>query len=191
MKYKAIIFDFFGVISSEVEPVWSKKYLTEKDIPGFKNKYMIPADAGEISDKEYFEGLSKLTSIPPEKIRKDWLDLAVINNGVVELIKTLGDNYKLAILSDSPAPFIREIILKNKLEDLFDKIIVSSEVKLTKRDDAIFELALKELDVTAEEAVFIDDRPENAERAKSLGMEAFIFTDEAKLKNELSAIGII
>lgn len=191
MKYKAIIFDFFGVISSEVEPFWSKKHLTEKDVIELKSKYLIPVDTGKISEEEFFVALGRLSSISPEEIRRDWLDLAIINKSVVELIRALAENHKLAILSDAPALFIREIVTKNKLENLFDKIIVSSEVGLTKRDKAIFELALKELDVASNETVFVDDRSENIARAKSLGMEGFVFTDEAKLKKDLSNIGVI
>ena len=36
MEKKLIVFDFFGVISSEIAPVWLRKYFNEEDAKRIK-----------------------------------------------------------------------------------------------------------------------------------------------------------
>ncbi|MCP5094737.1 MAG: HAD family phosphatase [Chloroflexi bacterium] len=52
----------------------------------------------------------------------------------------------------------------------FDSLILSNEVGLQKPDPAIFELSLRELGVTAVNAIFIDDIAENIAGAVAIGM---------------------
>ena len=116
--------------------------------------------------------------------------LAHIDQSVVNFIKQLIGKYKLAILSDAPSPFIREIIATNQLEKFFDTIIVSSEVHMTKADQGIFRLVLDDLQTLAAETIMIDDNPENIKIAESLGIKGFLFTDLPKLEKGLSDVGI-
>lgn len=189
-KYKAIVFDFFGVISSEVAPIWLEKYFSGEDITELREKYIKPTDRGDISENQFFDVLSSMVSTPSKEIRREWLELVVINASILELIKKLRSKYKLAILSDTPSPFFWEIISQNKLEGLFDKVIVSSEIRMTKADVEIYKLILEDLGILPKEAIFIDDNPANVERARSLGIKGFVFTSEIKLKTDLSSLGI-
>ena len=189
-KYKAVIFDFFGVISSEVAPVWFKEYLPEEDMAELRKRYLEPSDIGEMSAEELFDQLSKLVPLSPQEIRDQWLALTVIRNDMIDLIKKLSGKYKLAILSDTQSSLFREIIAINKLEDLFNNIFVSSEIRMTKADTRIYQLALKELGVRAEESIFTDDKPANVERARSLGITGFVFTDRPTLENDIKKEGL-
>ena len=189
-KYGTIIFDFFGVISSEVAPVWLRRYFSEKDIVELRKTYIEPADRGDISENQLFDVLSKISSLPPERIRDEWLALAIVRVDMVEFIKKLSGKYKLAILSDTPSLFFREIISENKLEKLFDKIIVSSEIHATKENLDTYKIVLKELDALPKETIFIDDNPANVGRARSLGIEGLVFSNQPKLEKDLSSMGI-
>ncbi len=189
-KYKAIIFDFFGVISSEVAPRWFKKHLPQEDLLELRKKYLQPADRGEISTEQLFSQLSKLVPITPENIRQEWLELAVIGNDMIEIVRKLKDHYKLAILSDSQSSFFREIIKTHDLEHLFNTIIVSSEINMTKANIETFTFALNTLGVKPEETIFTDDNAANVARAQSLGITGLVFSDQAQLKSDLSKLGI-
>lgn len=39
MEKELIIFDFFGVISSEVFPIWAKKYFSPTEIKTIRKRY--------------------------------------------------------------------------------------------------------------------------------------------------------
>ena len=83
MNYKVIIFDFFGVISSEVAPFWFEKHFAKEEAISLKHEHARPADLGEITDEEYFQKMSGLVSKTPETIRNEWLELATINTDVL------------------------------------------------------------------------------------------------------------
>jgi len=56
-----------------------------------------------------------------------------------------------------------------------DKIFVSYELGLLKPDKAIYQSVLAKLNVKPEEVIFIDDKRENVEAAKSLGINGIVF----------------
>lgn len=72
----------------------------------------------------------------------------------------------------------------------FRDVLVSGDERLVKPDPAIYRLALDRFGVTAENALFIDDRLENVEGARDVGMKAHLFENAALLRRELRALGI-
>jgi HAD superfamily hydrolase (TIGR01509 family) len=59
---------------------------------------------------------------------------------------------------------------------------------VAKPDPAIFELTLKKLGVSAEEAVFVDDYPGHVAAAEAVGLHAILFTNAEDLRVELDAL---
>lgn len=74
---------------------------------------------------------------------------------------------------------------------LFDGRIVSGEVNLAKPDAAIYQLLLDTYKLNPRETFFVDDRIENVEAARNLGIEAVQFTSPAQLEKDLAAHGLI
>lgn len=191
MHYKVIIFDFFGVISSGIAPVWFGKHFSGEKALELKEKYAKPVDLGEISESDFFGQLAELVSDTPENIRNEWLKLSVINLELVEFIRNLKNKYKIALCSNAPAPFLREIIRKNNLTVLFDTIVISSEVKLIKPETAIFDVVLSNLKINREEAVFVDDDSGNVLNAEEGGIKSFIFSNSKKLESDFKLYNLI
>lgn len=73
----------------------------------------------------------------------------------------------------------------------FRDIVVSGVEKLAKPDAAIYHLALDRFGVRAEEAFFIDDRLDNVEGARRVGMVAHQFLDAATLRAALEKAGVL
>ena len=181
MKYKAIIFDFFGVISSEVAPVYFKKYFPEERIYEIKEKYITPADRGDISYDHLMVQLGALVGATADQVRKDWESEVVINEDIVSLIRKMRSRCKVALLSDAPQEFLRAILRKHNLEELFDVVVISSEVKTIKKDKEIYTMVLNKLGINAREAVFIDDNPNNIRIAEEIGIEGYLFLSDREL----------
>lgn len=59
--------------------------------------------------------------------------------------------------------------------ELFDGLVVSSDVHLIKPDVKIYELLCETYGLIPQECIFVDDRPENVEAAKKAGMEGIVF----------------
>jgi len=75
--------------------------------------------------------------------------------------------------------------------DRFREIVVSGDEKLVKPDAAIYRLALGRFGIAAEDAVFVDDRTDNVEGARALGIHGIVFTGEAPLRAELIRLGLL
>lgn len=77
------------------------------------------------------------------------------------------------------------------LFDRFRDILVSGVEKLVKPDPAIYRLALQRFGLSASDCLFIDDRLENVEGARAVGMKAHHFRNEPTLRAELEGIGLL
>jgi HAD superfamily hydrolase (TIGR01509 family) len=72
----------------------------------------------------------------------------------------------------------------------FDEVILSHEVGLTKDDPKIFQVALSRLQLEPQEAIFIDDFAAYVEVARSVGMQAILYTGASALTASLKNFGI-
>ncbi|MEK9209973.1 HAD family hydrolase [Sphingomonas sp. 2378] len=77
------------------------------------------------------------------------------------------------------------------LFDRFRDVVVSGAEKLVKPDPAIYALALARFGLEPHEAVFIDDSRANIDAAAAMGIHALHFTDEATLRPQLRALGLV
>lgn len=78
--------------------------------------------------------------------------------------------------------------------DLFDRfrdIVVSGDEKMAKPDPAIYQLALTRFGLSARQTIFIDDREDNIDAARTEGMAGHLFTDAAALEADLTARGLL
>jgi 2-haloacid dehalogenase len=73
----------------------------------------------------------------------------------------------------------------------FEDIVVSGEVKLAKPDRRIFELTIQRAALDPATTVYIDDSLPNIEAARPLGFHAVHFATPAKLRAELTRLGLI
>ena len=65
----------------------------------------------------------------------------------------------------------------------FNQTYASNKIGCAKPDPHFFELILEAEGYSAEEAFFTDDKIENVEAAKSIGINAVQFTSATELKN--------
>ena len=191
MSIKAIIFDFFGVISSEVAPFWFAARYPEGEAKLLKEKYMGPADRGELSKKELFLSLSELSGESPERIEADFLRLAVIDQATVLLIRQLSRRYKIILLSNAQAELLHDILSRDSLYSLFDATVISGEEGIVKPSPEIFALALSRGGIRADEAIFTDDNIKNVKAASSLGIRSVLFEGAGKFRRALIDLGAL
>jgi len=177
-----ILFDFFGVLCSEVSPFWLADNLPATEAVALKQGLIHEADKGVISQVEMFGELGRLAQKTADQVLAEWTELAVINPGMVELATDLRQHARVALLSNCPAPFLRDLLSLHQFDGLFEQTIISSEVGLAKPDPAIFNLALKRLQIEASAVLFIDDNPRNVAAAKDLGFSAILFESDDKCR---------
>ena len=60
-----------------------------------------------------------------------------------------------------------------RVENYFEKIYLSYEMKMAKPDVEIFQAVLADADILPEETLFLDNSPANCEAARSLGIKTY------------------
>lgn len=90
----------------------------------------------------------------------------------VEVLESLKHEYQLTVLSNATASLDWAFDYLD-IRKYFDEVIISSYEKCEKPDMQIYEIALKKIGKKPEQCIFIDDKVENVEAAKSLGILGF------------------
>ncbi len=67
-------------------------------------------------------------------------------------------------------------------------LVISSEVKMVKPEPEIYAYLLDKYELNPEETVFLDDRSDNIEMARSFGIHGIVFCDYEQGKQELERL---
>ncbi len=194
--YKAIIFDYGGVlcIPGKIES-FCKSYATElnknpEEFMKLAEENRSKAQINEIDSKVFWEKCAEFLGVNTETFRSKLIDSFEFKSEVLEFAKKLKDHYKLALVSNHLEDWFKEINDNYRLNDVFDVIVTSYDLKVAKPDLEIFKEAVRQLDVEPEECIYIDDLEENISPAKELGMKMILFKNLNQLKDELNKLDV-
>jgi putative hydrolase of the HAD superfamily len=116
---------------------------------------------------------------------RSWLS---VNPAVIEVLTDLrAGGTRLALLSNA-GPDYGSYFRHGPLGDFFAGVYVSGELGLLKPEAAIFEHVLADLEITAESAVFTDNRASNVAGAEALGVTGHVFTSAPELRAFLMSL---
>ncbi len=146
------------------------------------------------TEKQFWEqfATSKKVTLP-----NNWFEQfdIIIRESITEIpeslmiVKTLqNQGYQTAMLSDV-TQYQAQIIRKMGYYDLFNPVLLSYAIGVKKPNPEAFKILLNKLELDASYVLFIDDRNENVEAAKKLGIDSIQFIDPQQLKEELGRRG--
>ena len=197
MTLRAIFFDLGGVIlrteyQAPRERLAERLNLTYEDISRvvFEAETARKASIGEISVEEHWLAVTRKLRLPAteaESIRTEFFAGDVIDRDLLDFIRSLRPRYKTGVISNAWGD-LREYIVKHQFDDAFDTLTISAEIGMMKPQPEVYQWALKQAQVEANEAAFVDDMPKNIEAANALGMHGIIFRDPAQVKENLRAL---
>lgn len=185
---QAIIFDCFGVLTTDTWRAFVDSLPPEVNSERARqlNRQL---DAGLINHAEFKEQIFELTGREPVEVEKLLANEIVKNEALLEYIRELkGRGFKIGLLSNIASDWIRATLLTEAEAELFDEMVLSHEVGMTKPDRRMFLLICERLRVSSREAVMIDDISGYCEAARAEGLSAVVFEDNAQLKRELEVI---
>ena len=197
MTIHSIFIDFGGVIvrTEDQEPrrlQAEKLGLTSRDLEKiiFESESARRASTGEITEDDHWQAVAEKLGVAREEADKitaeffagDRTDLPLI-----DFLRGLRPERKVCLISNAWSG-LRTFITRQKLDDVFDAMVISAEVGLTKPDPHIYRLALAKLGARPEESVFIDDVPANVAAARSIGMAGIEFVQPEKVLEELKQV---
>lgn len=111
--------------------------------------------------------------------------LLVLAPEVVPALRALKPRYTLVFFSNSYHPWMYAGISAQGLDDVFDRIIISSEVRARKPGRKIFQHALEVLGVPPSHCTLIDNSHRNNRTAADLGMKTMFFSSQHELYKTL------
>jgi len=204
MTIKAIIFDLGGVV---VELDFSRFFKDIIEISPLNTpnsslllEFWRQSDIyhqGKISNKEFYSQACELLqtcALNQEQFFDSFNSvISHVKEDFLVLIKNLKEqnNIKLLCLSNVNSSHWHYLLEQNKeIVELFDELILSFEVHLTKPDPRLFKLAIQKAECKPEEIVFIDDGLNNIRSARELGINGIKFTNLENLINELKSLKI-
>jgi glucose-1-phosphatase len=128
----------------------------------------------------------------------DFDEFCAIWNGVLapdqilpdSLFERLGRTCRLGLLSNTDPIHVAHFEANYSFVRHFPSRVYSCRVGSSKPSPAIYHRALREVEATPEETLFIDDMPENAHAAASLGINAFHFTSAHELLAGFSRLAL-
>jgi len=197
MKIKTIFFDFGGVIQ-RTEYQSPRQHLAQKfgmeyeeiDKLIFDSPTAKQATVGEIKVEEHWQAIAKRFKLRKDEIVKfesEFFAGDVIDHELVQFIRELRLKYKTGLISNAWSD-MREYLIRKKLDDAFDTLTISAEVKVAKPEAKIYLHALKQAEVKASEAVFVDDVAANIEACQKLGMHGILFRDVDEVINQIKKL---
>lgn len=191
-----IIFDNNGVLTDNDEESTYKILPEYLNLTLEKFKKIWHEEAKKVdkgsSKKEFIENLLKSTN--SNRTTKEFMakHLEISYNlkpAVINYVNNLKKDFEIALLTNFSDSF-EEFNKKWHLEDIFKKenMFISYRIKIAKPQKEIYEYVLNQLKRKPEETVFIDDKEENVNAAKALGMNGIVFKNLEQLKTKLNII---
>ena len=193
---KAVLFDLGGVFFED-GTVKFLKLLSEKTkrtydslYPLFRQGKSLEYRENKITGKDFFDWVSQqLNSVlSPDEINNLWVSQYTEISGIRGIVLWLKElNLRVGILSDNVPERVKYLQDKYQFLDLFDPVIFSYDVNLTKTDLKIFKFASNKLKLNPDEVLFIDDRQIVLDVASQVGMKTILFKNVGDLKDQLKS----
>lgn len=183
---RGIVFDCFGVLYRG-----SLTHLAE--LASTADRQSVhdlshASDYGYISHDEYFRELARLVDKSPAEVEAIIRERHIRNDVLVEYVRELRQTYKIGLLSNVGQGVMDELFSPAERRELFDAVVLSSDIGAVKPHPAIYEYMLAQLNLPADQCVMIDDLPPNVEGARQVGMHGVVYYSVHQLKTGLKPL---
>jgi len=199
MKIKNIVFDLGGVLlkldrNACVEAFTNIGFETFGEILNeyVQDGFFLDFEKGKFDSAEFRDRCRKHINRP---VTDEMIDSAMkaflieIPKERLDYIKRLKSNYKIYMLSNTN-PIAFKIVegyfedLGYSMQDCFDKLYLSYQMKSAKPDATIFKMMLSELG-SPQSVLFIDDSHANLEAASQLGIYTLMIDQQSEFEKEI------
>ena len=197
-KIQAVIFDWGGVLAEDPFPGLASYCAAalevgEQEYCRAFNMFIDDFQIDRITEQQFWSKMTGKLKVAMPKAKSLWGDAIAAVYQSRQKVFSIAEGLKqarikLAILSNTEKPCIE--FLRRQLSDTFDTIVFSCLEGSAKPKSEIYELTLTRLGTQAGQTLFIDDRPENTEGAKRVGLHTILFEDVNQLKTALAGFDL-
>ena len=196
---RVIVFDYGEVISvSQSEADRAALVEISGLEPGLfwqlYDRYREDLDQGVTLPREYWNLIARDAGVewPPATLQQLWAadirSWISVEPGTVQLLAELhAGGTRVALLSNAGFDF-SDPFRHSPMAAYFEAMFVSAELGLIKPDPEIYRVVARELGITLEQMVFIDNKKINVDAAVALGVTGHVFTTVAELRAFLESL---
>lgn len=197
MNIRAVFFDFGGVIQ-RTEFQAPRQRLAQRfgmdyddiDKLVFSSPSAIQATIGAVSETEHWQAIAQRLKVRDEEIQeveKEFFAGDIIDHSLLQYLSMLRPRFITGLISNAWSG-MRAYIERQRIAGSFDHLVISAEVGAAKPEARIYQIALEQAQVRAEEAVFVDDVVENIEACEQVGMKGILFMNSQDAVDQLEKI---
>lgn len=180
---RALIFDCFGVLYHG--SLGHLRELLSPDRRQELNDLSMSSDYGYISRQEYFDKASEITGMSSAELEALTTKQHIRNELLVGYVKSMKSNYKIGLLSNVGNDVMNRLFSPAEQAELFDVVVLSSDIGMTKPNPDVFALTAIKLGVLPEECIMIDDLLINIEGAQQTGMKGVVYSTVEQAKRAI------
>ena len=176
------LFDFYGVLSSEIAPKWFKNHIkSEEEASILKNKYFEPADLGKYTFKETIDRMAFDLGYNSIDILEEMKSYAKLNIELLAKIVELRKKNRVGLLSNAAIGIFDLLFPDLDFHIYFDESFVSCDYKIKKPDLKFYNLAVESFHEDFNEIYFIDDNISNIEVLKNTKIKGILYKNNEEL----------
>ena len=202
MALRAVVFDYGIVLTGPPDAASWANLLRISDLPEerFHSLYWADRaayDEGKLTGITFWQKFLRAAKMPHNQETVEELNLwdtrlwTTQNPAMVAWQLALKQHGLLtAILSNMGDSVLANIEREFDWIHRFDVLVWSFQLGIAKPDPAIYRHMLAKLNVQPEEILFIDDKRENVDAARELGIQAIEFSSVERLRADLIAAGL-
>ncbi|MFE7404082.1 HAD-IA family hydrolase [Streptomyces sp. NPDC057557] len=196
---KGLVLDFGGVLTTPLLPAAlafeRREELTEGTL--LTGMYLNPEgirlteelERGMLTQTQWNEAAGRLLGIPPDNLMgRIFADLRPETSVIAAAAAARRAGVKVGVLSNSVGLTPWNLYDGYEVENLYDAVVLSEVHGTRKPEPEIFRLVLKELGLTAEECVFVDDTEQYLPPAAELGFATIHAVEPARTVTALETL---
>lgn len=195
-----MLFDAVGVLfplnTVVGDDLAARFHLSEEQLQSMWKGFYQDYTVGKLTTGQFLDVFAKTYRLPRYKVTEEVFTTSFkraltpmpgMKKILAELDKT---NVTLAMLSDTTPMFAharREWLFSH----YFDQVFLSFEIGHKKPAREAFRAVIEYYDVGPEEIFFIDDTQHNVDAARQYGLQAVLFEDAERLRQDLRQTGLL
>jgi 2-haloacid dehalogenase len=152
---------------------------------------LVDHETGKLDGSGLIERFSTLApGAPHDALRQHWLDMLTPREDMMQLARRLMPHHRVYLLSNIGDLHWEHVSTRHGLADLGHGVLTSYEAGVMKPDTAIYAQAERKFDLVPATTVFIDDREENIETARSRGWHGIVHRSFDDTREALLRLGV-
>ena len=203
-RYRALIVDFGGVLTTPLQEAMFRfaqdagielQHLARAALGGYlgsEDSLVFGFETGAIPEAEFTAAFARrlreesgVEVDPAQLVARMFGNLRLEEDMLAAVERARAAGLKTGLLSNS---WGTGLYPRDRLDPLFDAMVISGEVGLRKPDPAIFTLTTDRLGVPADACVFVDDHPGHLTSASEAGMTTVLHREPARTIAELESL---